>query len=179
MINDVKTKLSNHFKMKDLGRVKNYIGIEIKYDYQNRNVITLSQEAYIESLVRKYQFENAKLYNTPMEVNLKLEGVKELNADVKYRNLIGALLYISSGTRPDIAFSINYLSRYQNCYDETHFKYAMRVLKYLYSTKNLKLTYYKNQNVDIMDCFVDADWAGDTIDRKSTSGLSICHTTVR
>jgi len=49
-----------------------------------------------------------------------------------YRNLIGALLYIALGTRSDVAFSVNYLSRFQNCYDETHFKYALRVLKYLY-----------------------------------------------
>jgi len=50
-------------------------------------IITLNQEAYIESLVRRYQIENAKLCYTPMEVNLKLEVVKELNTDVKYRNL--------------------------------------------------------------------------------------------
>ncbi|KAK9687233.1 Reverse transcriptase (RNA-dependent DNA polymerase) [Popillia japonica] len=81
----------------------------------------------------------------------------------------GELLYISTGTRPDIAFSVNYLSRFQNCYNETHFKYALRVLKYLYLTKNVKLTYNKNDKVDILDCLVDADWAGDTVDRKSTS----------
>jgi len=53
LINDVKIKLSNQFKMKDIGKVKNYIGIEIEYDYQNKNKITLSQEAYTESLVKR------------------------------------------------------------------------------------------------------------------------------
>jgi len=64
------------------------------------------------------------------------------------------------------------VSRFQNCYDKTHWKYALRILKYLYQTKNLRLNYKRNKNCDI-DCYVDADWAGDTIDRKSTSGYAI------
>jgi len=78
----------------------------------------LNQKSYIESLAKRYNIENSKLYKTPMEINLKLEQ-SDVNEDIKYRNLIGAPLYISYGTRPDISFSVNYLSRFQNCYDET------------------------------------------------------------
>lgn len=117
--------------------------------------------------------ENAKLYNTPMEINLKLEPAEAINMNIQYRKVIGELLYISTGTRPDVAYSVNYLSRFQNCYDDTHFKYALRILKYLYLTKDLKMTYNKNEKCDIIDCFVDVDWAGDTVDRKSTSGYVI------
>ena len=78
---------------------------------------------------------------TWVEANLKLEKASEIDESIKYRNLIGELLYISTGTRPDIAYSVNYLSRFQSCYDQTHFKYTMRILKYLYKTKDLKLTY--------------------------------------
>ena len=93
--------------------------------------MTLDQEKYIESLARKYQIEQAKLYETPMEQNLKLEPAQAIDEHLKYRNLIGALLYISSGTRLDVSYSINYLSRFQNCYNESHYKYALRILKYL------------------------------------------------
>ena len=65
-------------------------------------------------------------YETPMEQNLKLEPAQEMNEKIKYRNLIGALLYISSRTRLDVRYSVNYLSRFQNCYDETHYKYVLR-----------------------------------------------------
>ena len=74
---------------------------------------------------------------------------------------------------PDISYSVNYLSRFQSCYDSTHFKYAMRILKYLYKTKHLKLTYCCNSNKDKLDCMVDSDFAGDNIDRKSTTGFLI------
>jgi len=69
------------------------------------NEITLSQENYIESLAIKYKIEQSKLYATPIETKLKLES-KEISTNVMYPNLIGALLYIASGTRPDIAYSI-------------------------------------------------------------------------
>ena len=87
--------------------------------------------------------------------------------------MIGALLYISSETRLDVSYSINYLSRFQNCYNESHYKYALRILKYLYLTKDLKLRYKRNDKVDILECYVDADWAGDCVDRKSTTGYII------
>ena len=83
--------------------------------------------------------------------------------------MIEALLYISSSTRPDISYSVNYLSRYQNSYNETHWKYALRILKYLYLTKDLKMNYKRNVNFETVDCYVDADWADDNVDRKSTS----------
>ena len=165
----IKNLLSNKFRMKDMGKVKTYLGINIEYDCE-KNVMTLSHQNYIESLAEKYKIKNLKLYKTPMEVNLKIEPAQVTCDDLKYRNLIGALLYISSGTRPDISYSVNYLSRFQNCYNESHFKYALRILKYLYLTKDLKLTYSKNETNEILDCFVDADWAGDNVDRKSTTG---------
>lgn len=171
-IDIINSKLSKRFQMKDMGKIKNYLGINIDYN-NNENIMTLSQKIYIESLARKYKIENSKLYNTPMETNLRLEQAKVVRNDIGYRNLIGALLYISSATRPDISFSVNYLSRFQNCYNESHYKYALRILKYLYLTRDLKLTFNKNENVAILDCYVDADWAGDIVDRKSTSGYII------
>jgi hypothetical protein len=171
-IQHIKGLLSNKFRMKDMGEVNNYLGINIEYDYK-KGIMTLSQKNYIESLAGKYNIKDSKLYNTPMEVNLKLEPVQESYEDTRYRSLIGALLYISSGTRPDISYSVNYLSRFQNCHNVTHFKYALRILKYLYLSKDFKLIYNKDETSEILDCFVDADWAGDNVDRKSTSGYVI------
>lgn len=171
-IEEIKTSLMKRFAMKDLGKIKSYIGIDIDYS-NDRNILTLNQTKYIESLAAKYNLDNNKLYDTPMETNLKLEQAKEIDESIQYRNIIGELLYISTGTRPDVAYSVNYLSRYQNCYSRTHYKYAMRVLKYLYKTKDLKLTYYGNVDSEILDCMVDSDYAGDNVDRKSTSGFVI------
>lgn len=170
-IEEMKQKLSKKFQMKDLGQVRNYLGIEVEY-YPNKRKMFLSQEKYINSLAERYDVIQSKRFNTPMETNLKLVPADTIDEHVKYRNLIGALLYISNGTRPDASYAVNYLSRFQNSYDNTHFKYALRVLKYLYSTRSMKLVYDTNFN-NIMEAYVDADWAADTTDRKSTTGIVI------
>ena len=173
-IQNLKLKLSNRFKIKDLGKINTYIGIKVDY-LVNSKEMSLNQTSYIESLAIKYNILESKIYQTPMETNLKLYQSENVDFNLKYRNLIGALLYISTGTRPDISFSVNFLSRFQNCYDKTHYKYALRVLKYLYHTKDLKLTFnFTNScNNEMLDCFVDSDWASDVIDRKSTFGYLI------
>ena len=117
--------------------------------------MTFTQTNYIESLASKYQLERVKLYNTPMEINIKLEQASdEINGKIKYRNLIGELLYISTGTRPNISYSVNCQSRYQSCYNETHFKYAIRILKSLVKTKDTdELTYYSNFKSDVFSLY--------------------------
>ena len=171
-LNKIKIKLSEKFAMKDLGIVQTYLGIKINYDHKTGNM-TLDQSDYIDSLARKYDIVNSKLYSTPMEQNLSLEPAQSASDNLNYRNLIGALLYISTSTRLDVSYSVNYLSRFQNGYNETHYKYALRILKYLYLTRELKLTFRRNFNSDLIDAYVDADWAGDKVDRKSTTGYVI------
>ena len=90
LIKFIKKKLIEKFRMKDLGQIKMYLGININYDC-NENVMTLDQRGYIESLARKYEIENAKLYDTPMEQNLKCEPTLSASNDIKYRNQIGGL----------------------------------------------------------------------------------------
>ena len=92
LIDFIKKKLSVKFRMKDMGQIKTYLGINIHYGYNN-NIMTLDQKDYIEFLARKYDTEPAL----------------SASNDKKYRNLITALLYISSSTRPDICYSVNYL----------------------------------------------------------------------
>ena len=130
-INDIEEKLLSKFVMKDLGKLKTYLGINIEYD-RNFGKLSLDQSDYIQSLGKSYNLENSKLFSTPMEQNLNVKAAQSESTEIKYRNLIGALLYISSCTRSDISCSVNYLSIFQNCYDKTHYKYALRVLKYLY-----------------------------------------------
>lgn len=170
-ISELKSLLQQRFRMKDLGQVQNYVGIEIEY-FQDKGELFLCQEKYIESLAERYQIKNSKKYDTPMEINLKLEPAKTADYSIKYRNLIGALLFISSGIRPDIAFSVNYLSRFQASYNHEHYQYALRILKYLYGTKSLKLIYNSIFDLEI-DAYVDADWASDVVDRTSTTGILI------
>ncbi|XP_063632470.1 uncharacterized protein LOC134803599 [Cydia splendana] len=85
-----------------------------------------------------------------------------------YKNLIGTLMYIAVATRPDIMFAISYLSQFNDCYNEEHFKCAKRVLRYLKETKSVGLTFKKTDND--LHRIADADWGSCKLDQKSFSG---------
>lgn len=161
----LKSELSKRFKLKDLGQLRQCLGMDIKIQ---KDCIFISQESFIDKLVSKFGLEKCKNVETPMEGNLKLQKGENSNSKFPYQQLIGSLMYLSILTRPDISYCISYLSQFNNYNTETHYKHAKRVLKYLYSTKSFGLKYVKN-NSDLMG-YADADWASDNLDRKSYTG---------
>lgn len=170
IIEEIKDLLFTRFHMKPLGEVKTYLGINIMYDRDNQ-MIKLDQKPYIEQLATRFGVSNSRFFKTPMEQNLKLESDVQVSGNTEYRSLIGALLYLSMGTRPDISFSVNYLSRFQDCSNESHFKYAKRVLAYLFHTGNLCLNFSTCEEEIV--AYSDADWGCDPVDRKSVSGIIV------
>jgi hypothetical protein len=164
----LKRVLSSKFKIKDLGPVKCYLGMRINVDKQN-NVITVDQQKYIEQILSKFQMSNCKDIDTPIECKLKIDKSEKCDPNIPYQRLIGSLMYLAILTRPDISFAVSYLSQFNNAYNETHWNYAIRVLKYLQKTKMYHLK-YSNEDVELVG-FADADWASDMLDRKSYTGF--------
>lgn len=164
----LKRELSTKFEIKDLGEVKNCLGMRINID-KNQGVITLDQKDYINQLLKRFNMIDCKPAKTPLETKLELEVVEE-KIDVPYQRLIGSLMYLAVLTRPDISFSVSYLSQFNNCYKETHWKCAKRILRYLQGTKDYCLK-FKDDNSALVG-YVDADWASNSIDRKSYTGFA-------
>jgi len=77
-------------------------------------------------------------------------------------------MYLATSTRPDIAHAVSYLSQFNSCYDVTHWTAAKRVLRYLKGTIDVGLTYRKSSRP--LEGYVDADWAGCPLDRRSYTG---------
>jgi hypothetical protein len=86
----------------------------------------------------------------------------------RYQRMVGRLIYLSH-TRPDIGFSVNVVIQFMNNPIEEHMEAVNRILRYLKMTLERGLLYKKggNRNVEI---YSDTDWAGDILDRRSTSG---------
>lgn len=161
----IKERLRNKFELKDLGRPKRLIGIDITC---KDGEIKLSQGKYIEDTLKKFNMEECKTTTTPIEPGLILEQKKEAKKDLPYKNLIGTLMYLAVATRPDIAYAVSYLSQFNDCYDEAHFKSAKRVLRYLKGTIDVGLKFKKT--AEELYCMADADWGACKLDRKSFSG---------
>lgn len=88
----------------------------------------------------------------------------------QFRQLVGALQYLTI-TRPDIAFTVNKLCQSMHSPKLLHFKHLKRLLRYLKGTSTHGLSVSPKHLH--LTAFNDSDWAGDNIDRKSTTGYCV------
>lgn len=166
-LNVIRKGLLQEFEVKDLGAARYCLGIEIS---RNRDQITLSQSGYVRKLLSRFRMEDCNPVGTPVESGKKLEkDINEVKGTKPYQELIGALNYLATATRPDIAHIVSCLSQFNTCHGEQHWSAAKRVLRYLKGTINFGLTYSKNSGS--LEGFVDADWAGCPVDRRSYTGF--------
>ncbi|UYV79912.1 hypothetical protein LAZ67_18001028, partial [Cordylochernes scorpioides] len=168
-----KESMKRIFKIKDLGGINCCLGIRIQM--KEDGSISIDQERYIEELLAKYRMKEAKPISTPMDSNSKLtkissiEGENEPVKKVEYQSLIGSLIYLSVSTRPDIAYAVSALGQFSNDPRRQHWNAAKRVLRYLKGTSCLRITYRKSN--EALHGYVDADWGGNLVDRKSHKGI--------
>jgi hypothetical protein len=130
----------------------------------------ISQEKYMKDMLARFEMTKAKSAKTPMPTKMQLdlgEGEKPVDQKV-YRSMIGSLLYLCA-SRPDIMLSVGLCARFQSAPKECHLVAVKRILRYLVHTPTLGLWYPKGSTFDLVG-YSDSDWAGDKVDRKSTSG---------
>lgn len=85
-----------------------------------------------------------------------------------YASLVGSLMYAQVCTRPDIAFVVSLLGRFQSNAGEAHWNAAKRVVRYLQRTKDYKLSYKRGEVFELQG-YSDSDFAGCPDSLKSTS----------
>ena len=114
-LNQIKSKLNEWFKMKDLGEVKYYLGIEFNVFH---DTITMSQSKYIDQLLQTFGMKDCKARYTPCEMNSnKLNTYTDpldQNDTKTYRQIVGGLIYLMSCTRPDLSFAVTMLSQFMS-----------------------------------------------------------------
>ena len=170
-LSEIKKSLSQLFETKDLRKIDRCLGIEFTCD---KSRVCLQQTQYVNKLLTHFNMSECKPVLTPMEINCKLSKPEYINTKemekYPYQRLIGALLYLSVSTRSDIAYTVNYLSQFNNNYNSEHWKAAKRVLRYLKGTSDYGIEYEKT-GLPLLGV-VDADWASDAVDRRSYSGYA-------
>ncbi|XP_014489926.1 uncharacterized protein LOC106752708 [Vigna radiata var. radiata] len=162
--------LASQFALKDLGTPHHFLGVEILSVSAG---LFLTQHHCIRDLLQSTAMNDVKPITTPMSTSCDLSA----NSDAstcnvsEYRRIVGSLQYLSL-TRPDVSFSVNKLSQYMAAPTESHMQFAKRVLRYLKGTidHGLQLRHESNPH---LTAFCDADWAGDTVDRRSTTSYII------
>jgi len=165
----VKASVSASFDVRDMVEVKDFIGMKVMRD-RAAKVITLRNPGHVSSLLEAFQMDQSAPHKTLMVSSAKLCKREEnvLPEGNRYSELVGSLLYLSTTTRPDIAFAVGVLSRYMSCPEEDHMRAANGVLRYLCAATCLGVVCVDNMP---LQGYVDADWAGNIDAHRSTTGV--------
>ena len=168
-IDELRKTLETKFKTDHRGKLVWFLGLQINEDSEK---ITLDQETYIASVLKKFSMQDINPSKTPAENNLKLVKameVEKLVDETLYRSLVGSLLYIAKQTTPNIVWIVNVLSRFMDKPANFHWLASKRVLRYLQATESLKPVFSRDSDYNLTG-ESDADWSGDHDDRRSTTG---------
>jgi len=168
-IKTLKGLLSSTFEMKDLKELHYCLGLEV---LRTSNYTFLLQHKYMEGILRKFSMEDCKPVSTPLEQNFRFpdeSSDSEVDAN-RYRQLVGSLIYLTI-TRPDISFAVNVVSQFMQKPRESHLRTARRILRYIKGTLNFGIRYDGNNDLHLYG-YTDVDWAGNQLDRRSTSGYA-------
>ncbi|MCO6516483.1 MAG: hypothetical protein J6586_08315, partial [Snodgrassella sp.] len=174
----VKAYLGKCFSMKDLGEAAYILGIKIYRD-RSRRLIGLSQSAYIDKILKRFNMQNSKKGYLPMEVKHGL--CNEFCAStpvevarmskVPYASAVGSIMYAVKCTRPDVAFAQNITSQFQQNLGEKHWVDVKHILKYLINIKDMFLVYGGDPAAELcVTGFCDASFQSNKDDSKSQTG---------
>ncbi|GJZ05551.1 uncharacterized mitochondrial protein-like protein [Tanacetum coccineum] len=137
---------------------------------QRKKGIFISQDKYVHEILRKFNYSDVKSASTPTDLEKPL--VKDGDADDVdehlYRSMIGPLMYLTASI-PDIMFVVCACARFQVSPKTSHLLALKRIFRYLKGKPFLGLWYSKDSPLELV-AYTDSDYAGATLDRKSTNG---------
>ena len=172
-----KEQMKTIWKISSSGEARYCVGIAITRDRETHSV-SLSQTALIDKIITQFGQQDSYPANSPMDPGLKLRRPDKKSitsedrdrfAKLPYRSLVGCLIYLSVGTRPDISYSVQQLSQFLDCYSYSHWNAAIRVVRYLKGTRTLRLRLGGTEPVKLAG-FTDSDWANCLDTRRSVGG---------
>ncbi|RVW18477.1 Retrovirus-related Pol polyprotein from transposon TNT 1-94 [Vitis vinifera] len=149
--------LKKEFEMKDLGKTKFCLGLQIEHF---PNGVLVHQSTYIKKVLKRFYMDKAHPLSSPMVVRsldvkkthfVLAKNEELLGPEVPYLSAIGALMYLANCTRPDIAFSVNLLARYSSAPTRRHWNGIKHILRYLRGTTDMVYFTQGNQSNNCLD----------------------------
>jgi hypothetical protein len=157
------------WECRDLGDCKEFLRMRLIRKGQS---IYIDQCSYLEKVIERFGMTNAKYARTPLPTGYTPtpnEGEVNPQLRTQFQQIIGSLLYIMLGTRPDIAFAVTKLAQFAANPSKEHLDKAKYVLRYLSGTAKYALVYKGASNKGLI-AYTDSDYAADPVKRRSTTG---------
>ncbi|XP_028108000.1 uncharacterized protein LOC114306874 [Camellia sinensis] len=168
-IQSLLAQMHTAFAMKELGDISYFLGISIQ---AYGDSYFLSQHKYASDILIKAGMTTCKPYNSPMSIKPSLgpDSALPFNQPELYRSVVGALQYLTI-TRPDLSFSGNQACKHMHAPTNAHFAAVKRLLRFVKGTLAHGRTFSPSSFE--LQAFSDSNWAGDALDRRSSSGYCV------
>ena len=166
-IQDLKHFLGRQFEMKDLSPLNYFLSLKVS---SSADGYYLTQAKYTSDLIYRASITDSKIVDSPIEYNCHLNSHdgESLSDATLYRQLIGTLIYLTI-TRLDISYAVLVVSQFMAAPRSPHYAVVLWILRYLKGTIFDGLHFSSHSSLTLQ-AYLDVDWAGDPIDRRSTSG---------
>nr|GEX52515.1 hypothetical protein [Tanacetum cinerariifolium] len=159
--------MKDKFQMSSMGELTFFLGLQVK---QKDDEIFICQDKYVTEILRKFSFTDVKSASTLIETEkplLKDPDGEDVDVHI-YRSMIGSLMYLTS-SRPYIMFVVCACARFQVTPKVSHLHAVKRIFRYLKGKPHLGVWYPKDSLFNLV-AYSDNDYAGVSLDRKSTTG---------
>ena len=168
LLKNVKESLSDRFRMKDLGELRYFLGIEFS---RTEGCIKMSQKQYSEKVLSRFGMSECNPRKSPCNEGLDkdIDNSPLLRESGLYREIVGSLIYLMTATRPDLSYSVTKLAQKMSNPSENDMNVAKGVLRYLKGTSEYGLEFKKSGDKAQIQGHCDSDWASSYSDRKSIS----------
>ena len=171
-VHELKNKFMKQWECRDLGDTQEFLRMRI---LRKDGSLYLDQTAYLTKVLQRFGLTNAKAAQTPLPEGyqpMPIKGPVDPSLRTKYQQVIGSLLYIMLGTRPDIAYAVTKLSQFAANPSQEHLNKALYICRYLVGTQHYALRYNGAGGKGLL-AFADSDWASDPNNRRSTTGYLV------
>ncbi|GKF14554.1 putative ribonuclease H-like domain-containing protein, partial [Tanacetum coccineum] len=158
--------MHKRFEISSMRELTFFLGLQVK---QKDDGIFISQDKYVADILKKFDFVTMKTASTPIETNkalLKDEEAEDIDVHL-YRLMIRSLMYLTA-SRPDIMYVVCACARFQVTLKVSHLHVVKRIFRYLKGQSKLGLWYPRDSSFDF-EAFLDSNYAGASLDRKSTT----------
>ncbi|SOV09700.1 uncharacterized protein UDID_19289 [Ustilago sp. UG-2017a] len=169
----IKEEIGQRWRMEDGGNVSHFLRIKITRDREAKTM-DLEQTSYVKQLLDEHLDKCRRKSSVPLQDIPVPETAASIAERKEYPQIVGKLLWLSNGTRPDISQAVGVLARYMTQPSREHYNAAQKVLQYLDHTRDIHLQYGSNKQQDFLMAHSDANWASDaTAQHKSSSGSAV------
>jgi len=170
VVDAIKAQFMRKWECRDLGEPNEFLCMRITH---KGCAIHLDQCVYLQKVVERCGMLNAKSASTPLPAGYyAAKNTEPVDVELRsrFRTVIGSLLYLMLGTRPDIAFAVTHLSCHAANPSQDHLNKALYICRYLIGTSTYSLVYNGGSGAGLIAC-TDSDWGSDPISRLSQTGF--------